>query len=419
MNDQSDDNAKKDLDDGPKPVVQSTEETSTEPAPDEAKDSWNPASEPPRKPVAPAELKPATSRASSVIAWTALLLVVGLCVGAAWSVREAQRREAVLVQRMAALESDRNTQQGELTALSNSLKGQLQNGLAKVESATAEMADVDNIADGLAKVESAAAGQALLLERMEAALEVQREEMARFGATDRKDWLLAEAEYLLRLANQRLIMAGDIVAATALVKSADGILLELEDATLYNVRAAVAADLASLRAVPSIDVEGLYLRLAALIEQVEQLAIFQLPDAPEASQADYSEDWQARLQQGYEEGLRKLSDYIVIRRRDVPYEVLMDPQWEGLVRQNLRMMLEQAQVALLSGNQILFRESLQRSTRWVEQFFEVDAVRSKALAADISELTGRTISVDIPELSRSLHELDQAMARRLQLEDGK
>ena len=46
---------------------------------------------------------------------------------------------------------------------------------------------------------------------------------------------------------------------------------------------------------------------------------------------------------------RKLSDYIVIRRRDVPMQALMDPQWEGLVRQNLRMLLEQAQVALLSG----------------------------------------------------------------------
>ena len=45
---------------------------------------------------------------------------------------------------------------------------------------------------------------------MDAALVIQREEIARFGATDRKDWLLAEAEYLLRLANQRLIMSGDV-----------------------------------------------------------------------------------------------------------------------------------------------------------------------------------------------------------------
>ena len=427
MSDQSDDKQKSDPDDGVKPAVQPAGQTSTEePSVSDEKSSWNPASEPPRTPDVPAELKPVKSRASSVIAWTALLLVVSLGAGGVWSLREAQRREGVLVQRLAALESNKSTQQQELATLTKQLKGQLRNGLAKVETATAEIetataeiADVDRIATELSRVESASAEQAAQLERMQSALEIQREEMDRFGATDRKDWLLAEAEYLLRLANQRLIMAGDVVAAAALVKSADSILLQLEDVSLYNARAAVAADLASLRAVPAVDVEGLYLRLAALIEQVEQLAIFQLPDASEVVAADYAEDWQARLQQGYQAALHKLSDYIVIRRRDVPYEVLMDPQWEGLVRQNLRMLLEQAQVALLSGNQILFQESLQRATRWVEQFFEVDAVRSKALARDIAELTDVTISVDIPELSRSLHELDQAMERRLQLEDGK
>ena len=65
--------------------------------------------------------------------------------------------------------------------------------------------------------------------------------------------------------------------------------------------------------------------------------------------------------QGYEAALAKLSDYIIIRRRDEPIQALMDPQWEGLVRQNLRMLLEQAQIALLSGNQLLYRDSLERA----------------------------------------------------------
>lgn len=239
-----------------------------------------------------------------------------------------------------------------------------------------------------------------------------------FGATDQKDWLMAEAEYLLRLANQRLIMAGDTEAAIALLKSADGILLELDEVSLHDARAAVASDIAALRAAPKVDVEGLYLRLAALIGQVERLAIFTLPDNEAAPEEVQAEDWQARLQQGYAEALHKLSDYVVIRRRDVPYEVLMDPQWEGIVRQNMRMLLEQAQVALLSGNQILFRESLQRANHWVEQFFEVDESGAKALARDITALTDEVIAADIPDLSASLRALDDAVMRRLQLKDG-
>jgi uroporphyrin-3 C-methyltransferase len=378
---------------------QSDGESSTAAAATGQSSSWNPAAEPPRKPVVDAsKIKPLPRRGSSAIAWLALLLVVGLCAAAAWSVREAQRREGILAQRLAVLESTEDSQQGELAILERRLQNELNTGLARVE--------------------TLAAAQAAQMERLEASLVVQREELARFGATDRKDWLLAEAEYLLRLANQRLIMMGDVTAAMALLRSADNILLELDDASLHGARAAVAADLAALRAVPKVDVEGLYLRLSALMEQVERLAIFQLPDAGATPEVVPAEDWQARLQQGYAEALHKLSDYIVIRRRDVAYEALMDPQWERLVRQNMRMLLEQAQVALLSGNPLLFRESLQRAGRWVGQFFEVDESGSRALARDIAALAEMTISVDIPDLARSLRELDEAMARRLQLEDG-
>ncbi len=388
MSDQPDDKDKNVQDDG---------ESSTDLAARKSS-SWNPAAEPPRKPAVETSKKSAPRRSSSAIAWLALLLVVGLCAAAAWSVREAQRREGVLVSRLAALESTENSQQGELATLDQRLQREMKTGLARVE--------------------TLAAGQAAQLERLEASLVIQREDIARFGATDRKDWLLAEAEYLLRLANQRLIMAGDVAAAVALLRSADSILLELEDVSLHGARAAVAADLAALRAVPKVDVEGLYLRLSALLEQVERLAIFQLPDAAAALEVVPAEDWQGRLQQGYAEALRKLSDYIVIRRRDVPYEALMDPQWERLLRQNMRMLLEQAQVALLSGNQLLFRESLQRAGHWVGQFFEVDESGSRALASDISTLAETTIAVDIPDVAWSLRELDEAMARRLQLEEG-
>ncbi|MEL7047338.1 MAG: uroporphyrinogen-III C-methyltransferase, partial [Pseudomonadota bacterium] len=74
--------------------------------------------------------------------------------------------------------------------------------------------------------------------------------------------------------------------------------------------------------------------------------------------------------QGFDAAVAKLSEYIVVSRRDVPVETLMDPQYEGLVRQNMRMLLEQAQVAMLSGNELLYRQSLERAEGWVTQFFK-------------------------------------------------
>lgn len=360
--------------------------------------SWDPAAAPPPIPEPTPAPPPASKGGSSIVGWFALLLVIGLGFAAAWSAREAMYRESALNSRLTQLESVEDNQQEILAKLDQGLQQRLQTALAKVEAVALE--------------------QASQLGRLETSQESQREEIARFGATDRNDWLLAEAEYLLRLANQRLIMAGDVVAATALLKSADSILRELEDASFHQARAAVAADLAALRAVPKVDVEGLYLRLAALIGEVERLKVFELPDRKPSADTAPPQGWKARLEQGYRAALQKLSNYIVIQRKDVPYEALMDPQWEGLVRQNMRMLLEQAQVALLSGNQVLFRESLERAGHWVGQFFEVNEAGSQAIARDISALVDTTIAVDVPNVSRSLRELNNAVEQRLQLEEG-
>jgi uroporphyrin-3 C-methyltransferase len=184
------------------------------------------------------------------------------------------------------------------------------------------------------------------------------------------------------------------------------------------VRSAVASDLAAVRAVPKVDLEGIYVRLSALAEQADKLVIFQFPERDARPREATQEDWQARLQQGYEQALLKLSDYVIIRRRDVPMQALMDPQWEGLVRQNLRMLLEQAQVALLSSNQVLYESSLERAQHWVAQFFESDAAAAQAMASEIRQLAALQVQVTMPEISRSLEALDGAIERRLQQGGG-
>ena len=91
----------------------------------------------------------------------------------------------------------------------------------------------------------------------------------------------------------------------------------------------------------------------------------------------------------------------------------MDPQWEGLVRQNLRMLLEQAQVAVLSGNAVLYRESLERARHWVSQFDESDPSRASAMIREINQLASARVTVDMPDLSRSLRALDEAVEQHL------
>jgi uroporphyrin-3 C-methyltransferase len=344
-------------------------------------------------------------KAASAVAWLALLLVLGLAAAAAWYIMQLQQRETALLARLADVESLAGARDDNVQQLGDRWEQELQAGLGRLEG---------ELEGGLSGLRGEAEQQARAVQEFDGQLADLRAELARFSAVDRKSWLLAEAEYLLRLANQRLIMAGDAESAQVLMSSADKILRELDEAALHDARGAVAADLAAVRAVPGVDVEGIYLRLAALIEQADQLVIFQMTAAEPRLEEAPADDWQDRLQQGYESALLKLSDYVVIRRRDVPMQTLMDPQWEGLVRQNLRMLLEQAQVALLSGNQTLYAESLQRSNHWVAEFFESDEAAARAMASEIDQLADLRIAVEMPDISRSLSALDDAIERRLE-----
>ena len=355
-----------------------------------------PAAKPPAAASAVPQPQPAppARKGSSFIGWLALLLVLVLAGAAGWSLQQGLDRESQLKSRIADLESRGGVEKSDLQQMRKAFQRDLKTGL---EEAGDE-----------------AARQAQMLDSLQSQISDQQDRLASFSANDHDSWLRAEAQYLLRLANQRLIMAQDVVSAQALLGSADAIIQELDDVGLYDVRAAIAAEQAALRAVPKIDVEGIYLRLSALIEQADRLVIFQMLEQEEQPDREHSEDWQVRLERGYEEAAKKLSDYIVIRRRDVPMHALMDPQWEGLVRQNLRMLLEQAQVALLSGNQTLYEESLERSQHWVSQFFESDEAAAKAMSSEIDQLSTLTVETSIPDLTRSLRALDEAMKERLQ-----
>jgi uroporphyrin-3 C-methyltransferase len=254
---------------------------------------------------------------------------------------------------------------------------------------------------------------------LSAALQTQRQQLLEVNSTDRSDWMLAEAEYLLRLANQRLIMASDVRSAMALLSSADAILLELNDVSLHSARGAIARDLAALRAVPVADVEGTWLRIQALVGEIDRLTLFELREQ-ESRVAELPADsnWQQRLKTGFAAALEKLAGYVTIRRRDAPYSALLDPQWEGLVRQNLRLVLEQARSALLSGNQSLYSQSLGNAKRWVAEFFSFNEAAVLSLQQELGRLEAIPVGQQYPDISGSLSALKTAANSRHATEGG-
>ncbi len=91
--------------------------------------------------------------------------------------------------------------------------------------------------------------------------------------TDERDWLHAEAAYLLRLANQRLQLEGDVDGAAALLRTADARLVDADNPALTSVRREIASELAALDAVPRVDRTGIYLALNAQQERISGLRL--------------------------------------------------------------------------------------------------------------------------------------------------
>ncbi|NRP94830.1 putative uroporphyrinogen-III C-methyltransferase [Marinobacterium sp. xm-g-59] len=228
------------------------------------------------------------------------------------------------------------------------------------------------------------------------------------------DWRLAEAEYLLRLANQRILMENRAEGALALLRSTDTILKELDDVSLYPLRQSLASDISKLESVPNLDIEGTYLRVAALIERSKDLPTLTLEQQrqlPELIDNVISEQVDAETQQnitnGFAKAISKLESLIVIQRHDQPVEPILSPDQGHYLRQNIQMLLEQAQLALLRQQQSIFTTSLSRAQSLLMQYFDKDNYTTSVLIQSLAELTTLNVSPTIPDISGSLKALQQ------------
>jgi len=252
----------------------------------------------------------------------------------------------------------------------------------------------------------AAAEQAALLARLDR-LEIR---LARLTATDRREWLAQEAAFTVRLAAQRLSSARDVNAALALLSNADRLLAEVDDSRLDRARMAIAADRAQLMAAPRVDTVGIYARFSALVTQAEALSIGrqrtseQMDDLPAPG-----DGWLARARWGWEAALAKLSGYLVIKTRDRDASSLNTPTEEELTRQLIRLLLEQAQIAALSNNQLLFDKTLVRTADALRSVEAQDPDRAAPMLAELASLSAINVSPSLPDLVASSAALADAL----------
>ncbi|MCF7745551.1 uroporphyrinogen-III C-methyltransferase [Aeromonas veronii] len=230
------------------------------------------------------------------------------------------------------------------------------------------------------------------------------------------DWMLAESEYLVRMAGRKLWLEHDLVSAITLLGNADERIAALNDPSLMPIRKALAEDIAKLKGMPRIDREGLTLKLAALSDQIELLPLstVSMPEAkaePDQAVSTNPDEWESNLKKNW---VKFTENFITIRRRDGAVEALLSPQQEIFLRENLKTKLLQAQLSVYREQQALYEDSLDKAQRWLNQYFDTDNSATRYMQGEIDKLKGEQIQIDYPAQFKTQAMLEQVLTERLQ-----
>lgn len=353
------------------------------------------------EPSQPSPKKSATKvpprRSGTLGIWLILLLLIVGLIGAGWYLwqEHLQQNQAIMDLRTQLQQQQRNLQTQQ-QSLSADIEQQLTQQDERVQNVVVELTQrLDNTTERVLSLSS----------------------------VNRDDWKLAEAEYLLRLANQRVLLERNSGNAVALAKSVDEILRDLNDPDVFPVRKALASEIGELVVAGDIDREGVYLRLLALSEEINKLPLIKplgetddswLNDEPAATETL----WQ-KTKRGMMWVLHKFSHHLRVRDHDEAVAAVLPPENQLYLKQNMRLMLEQAQTALLREEAVVYETSLNKAQEWLKNYFPLNT-QTVVAQAEIAELQDVIITQSLPNFSESSALLkeyiekkhDAAVARR-------
>lgn len=225
-----------------------------------------------------------------------------------------------------------------------------------------------------------------------------------------QEWKVLEAEYLIGIAAQKLQLEGDIATAIAQLQHADQALLDSGGSNVFAVRQAIASELQQLRNVEVLDREGIYLQLGGLIVEIENI------DLLSSMQAEFENRRNAESQplrlgadanNTLDSTLEFLGSIFVLRKWEETPQAILEPGQDELIKQSLRLMLEQAQLALLMRDNGLYQQAIAKSRDWFQRYAVTDSEQGRALSASLEQLGGYDIDPVLPVLTQSLSLINQ------------
>nr|WP_230409714.1 uroporphyrinogen-III C-methyltransferase [Undibacterium fentianense] len=247
----------------------------------------------------------------------------------------------------------------------------------------------------------------------------------------RDEWALAEIEQVLATASQQMQLAGNVQGALIALQNSDARLAKSEKAQFIAVRRAIAKDVEMLKALPQLDMTGLVLRLDSVIAQVDNIPLWSdekppvvatPPKAPlrvlprvtkdknaksevaaDGRENTFAAQLQDRWQSFSTEMWGELKQLVRIRNVESPDALLLSPTQAYFAKENLKLRLLNARLALLSRNEGAFRSDMIAAQDLISKYFDVRTKQAQTAQALLKQIQSNNLSIEMPALTESLN----------------
>jgi uroporphyrin-III C-methyltransferase len=249
----------------------------------------------------------------------------------------------------------------------------------------------------------AAAKSAILEQKLQETLSHQQalESMYYELANSKEDRVVAEAEQLLDIASQQLLLAGNSKSALIALQIADTRLQSLNTPQAITLKQSIRQDIERLQNLPAVDIASMTQKLDIVANSIDGLPVISEP----ASQTPKppAPAWNASTwQQLSREIWQDFKNLIRVERIDRPEPALLSAEQVYFLKENLRLRLLSARIALLQHDEASYRTDLQVASAWLKKYFNMRDLRSKQALEGLAQLSSSKIILELPDISASL-----------------
>ena len=235
---------------------------------------------------------------------------------------------------------------------------------------------------------------------------------AQANAQQPTDWLFSEADFLLNNALRKLVLDNDVDTAVSLLKLADETLAKVNNSQSAAIRSAINQDLKQLLSVAGVDQNAVMQKLSQLANTVDELPVLDVnfgDDQNATKLSDSLSDWAENAEKS---ATSFLNHFIRISPKyGADRKELLAPNQDIYLRENIRLRLQLAIMAVPRQQNELYKQSLEAVASWIRSYFDTNAEVTQSFLKSVDELSEVSIYVDVPNQLQSLSMLDKYLNR--------